>query len=273
MMSQQERWQLGGNAPEIYERYLVPAIFGPWAPIVIAQAGLQAGESVLDVACGTGVVARLAVQHVGASGHVTGLDINPGMLAIARSLTPAQGATVEWREGDAMTLPFSDETFNVAFSQLGLQYFADRLQALREIQRVIIPEGRLVVLVWRAIAHSPGFAALAEALDQHVSPAAGAVMRAPFVFGDCPEELRTLLTDAGFREVMVRSDVRMVRFASPEALVQYQVAGSPLAGHVVQADDAAREALIRDVTAAMKDYLNDDGVAFPIEGHIAVGKK
>ena len=93
-MSQQERWQLGGNAPEVYERYLVPAIFGPWAPIVIAQAELQAGERVLDVACGTGVVARLAAQHVGAAGHVTGLDINPGMLAIARSLAPAQGATV-----------------------------------------------------------------------------------------------------------------------------------------------------------------------------------
>jgi hypothetical protein len=130
-----------------------------------------------------------------------------------------------------------------------------------------------VVLVGRAIGHSPGFAALAAALDQYVSPAAGAVMRAPFVFGDRPEELRTLLTDIGFREVRVCYDVRMVRFASPEALVQYQVAGSPLAGHVAQADDAAREAVIRDVTAAMQGYLNDDGVAFPIEGHIAVCKK
>ena len=125
-MSQQERWQLAGNAPEVYGRYLVPAIFGPWAPIVVAQAKLQAGERVLDVACGTGLVARLAAQYVGASGHVTGLDINPGMLAVARSLAPAQGATVEWREEDAMTMPFSDETFDVAFCQLGLQYFAER---------------------------------------------------------------------------------------------------------------------------------------------------
>jgi len=91
MTSQQERWQLAGNAPEVYGRYLVPAIFGPWAPIVVAQAKLQAGERVLDVACGTGLVARLAAQYVGASGHVTGLDINPGMLAVARSLAPAQG--------------------------------------------------------------------------------------------------------------------------------------------------------------------------------------
>jgi SAM-dependent methyltransferase len=272
-MSQQERWQLAGNAPEVYGRYLVPAIFGPWAPIVVAQAKLQAGERVLDVACGTGIVARLAAQYVGASGHVTGLDINPGMLAVARSLAPAQGGTVEWREGDAMTMPFSDETFDVAFCQLGLQYFAERPQALREIRRVVVPEGRLALLVWRSIVHSPGYVALAAALDQHVSTTAGEVLRAPFVFGDRPEELRTLLIDAGFREVRIRADVRMVRFASPEAFVQYQMAGSPLAEHVAQADDAAREALIRDVTAAMQDYLNDEGLAFPIEGHIAVGKK
>lgn len=100
-MSQPERWQLGGSAPEVYERYLVPAIFGPWAPIVIAHAKLEGGERVLDVACGTEIVARLAAHHVGAAGRVTGLDINPAMLAVARSLAPAHGATVEWREGDA----------------------------------------------------------------------------------------------------------------------------------------------------------------------------
>jgi ubiquinone/menaquinone biosynthesis C-methylase UbiE len=269
-MSQQERWQLGGNAPEVYERYLVPALFGPWAPVVMEQAALQPGERVLDVACGTGVVARLAASHVGAAGQVTGVDLNPGMLAVARTLAPPQGARVDWREGNAAALPFSPATFHVVFCQLGLQYFPDRPQALREMYRVLMPRGRLLLLVWRAIAHSPGFGALAEALERHVSPAAGAVMRAPFVFGDATEELRTLVTEAGFRTVRIRSDVRMVRFASPEALVQYQVAGSPLASHVAQVDDAAREALIREVTAAMQSYLNDEGVAFPIEGHIAV---
>jgi len=272
-MSQQERWQLGGSAPEVYERHMVPAIFGLWSPLLVAQAALHTGERVLDVACGTGAVTRLAATQVGITGHVVGLDLNPGMLTVARALPPPQGAVVDWRDGDAGALPFAVATFDVVFCQLGLQYFPDRRQAVREMYRVLGPNGRLVVLVWRALAHSPGFAALAAALDRHVSPTAADVMRAPFVFGDRLEELRTLLSDAGFRDVMIRSDVRMVRFASPETLVQYQVAGSPLAGHVAQADDAAREALIRDVTVAMQDYLNDEGVAFPIEGHIAVGKK
>ncbi len=136
--------------------------------------------------------------------------------------------------------------------------------------RVLKPGGRLVALVWRALAHSPGFAALAAALERHVDPAAAAVMRAPFVLGDATDELRGLLVKAGFRTVRVSADVRMVRFASPATFVRHQVDGSPLASHVAQADDAARDALIREVTAAMLSYVNDDGLAFPIEGHIGV---
>ena len=88
-MSQSERWQLGGNAPEVYERELVPAIFEPWAPLLVARAALREGEHALDVACGTGVVARLAAAQVGGRGHVVGLDLNPGMLARARAIARA----------------------------------------------------------------------------------------------------------------------------------------------------------------------------------------
>jgi ubiquinone/menaquinone biosynthesis C-methylase UbiE len=233
-MPQQERWQLGGNAPEVYEHYLVPAIFGPWAPLVIEHAALQPGEQVLDVACGTGAVTRRAAALVGPTGQVTGVDVNPGMLAVARTRTLAPGAPVAWREGDAAALPFPEAAFSLVFCQLGLQYFPDRRQALREMYRVLRPQGRLVVLVWRAITHSPGFAVLADALERYVSPAAGGVMRAPFVFGDTTEELRTLLMEAGFRTVRIGADVRMVRFASPAEFVQRQVAGSPLASHVAK---------------------------------------
>jgi SAM-dependent methyltransferase len=271
-MSQSERWQLGGNAPEVYETRLVPAIFGPWAPLLVSHAGLRAGERVLDVACGTGVVARLAAPQVGRSGHVVGLDLNPGMLARARTAPPPEGATIDWREGDVAALPFDGSDFDVVFCQLGFQYFPDRQQAGREMHRVVKPTGRLVALVWRALVHSPGFATLAKALERYVSPAAAAVMRAPFVFGDSTDELRGLLTQAGFGTVHVGADVRMVRFESPEAFVRNQVQGSPLATHVAAVDDSAREGLIREVTAAMHAYLTDDGLAFPIEGQIAVAR-
>ena len=269
-MSQQERWQLGGSAPETYERYLVPAIFAPWALLLIELATLRPGERVLDVACGTGVVTHLAAPHVGTSGQVVGLDLNPGMLAVARSLPAPQGATIDWREGDAGSLPFPEGVFDVVFCHFGFQYFADRQQASREMFRVLGSHGRLLASVWRALTHSPGFTALVTALERHVSAEAGAVLKAPFLFGDATEELRTMLSEAGFRTVRIRSDVRMVRFASFEAFIRHQIAGSPLAGHVTEANEGVEEALVREVRGAMRAYVNEEGVAFPIEGHLVI---
>ena len=272
-MSQSERWQLGGNAPEVYETQLVPAIFGPWAPLLVSHAALHAGDHVLDVACGTGVVTRLAASHVGPNGQAVGFDLNPGMLARARALPPPEGAAIEWKEGDAGALPFGDSTFDVVFCQLGFQYFPDRPKAAREMHRVLKPTGRLIALVWRGLTHSPGFAALAVALERSVSPAAATVMRAPFVFGDGTEEFRSLLLQGGFRTVSISADVRMVRFASTEAFVRYQVSGSPLASHVAAVDDTARQTLVKEVSQAVQGYVNDEGLAFPIEGHIAIGRR
>jgi SAM-dependent methyltransferase len=178
-----EQWQVAGSAAQIYDRHLVPAIFGPWAPRVLDLAAPAAGEQVLDVACGTGVVARLAAERVGAGGRVACLDLNPGMLAVAGSL-PAGDAPVGWVQASAGRLPFPDGSFEVVCCQLGLQFFPDRTAALAEMARALVPGGRLAVMVWRSIDHSPGFAVLAAALDRHIGPAAGAVMRAPFGLSD-----------------------------------------------------------------------------------------
>jgi ubiquinone/menaquinone biosynthesis C-methylase UbiE len=160
-MSQQMDWTAyGESAPEIYERHMVPAIFGPWAEDLITLATPKPGERVLDVACGTGVIARLAAQNVGPKGPVVGLDLNPGMLAVARTVPPPVAAHIEWREGNVGAMPFPDATFDLALCQQGLQFFPDRLAALREIRRTLVPGGRLAFSVWRPIQHSPGFAAL-----------------------------------------------------------------------------------------------------------------
>jgi SAM-dependent methyltransferase len=104
-----ERWQLEGSAAEIYGEHLVPAIFGPWSPVVVEAAGLILGERVLDVACGTGVVARAAGIVVGPTGAVTGVDLNPGMVAVARAAGSLPGScTVQYQEADVADLPFGD---------------------------------------------------------------------------------------------------------------------------------------------------------------------
>ena len=268
-MAQQERWQLAGNAPEIYARELVPAIFGPWAPILVDLADPLAGERVLDVACGTGVVTRAAAQRVGLDGRVIGVDINPGMLAVARGqLEPhTDRAPIDYREAGADALPVADGSCDIVYCQLGLQYFPDRAAALKEMWRVLANNGRLALLVWRSIDYSPGFAALAEGLDRHVSVAAGAVMRAPFAMEDM-QEIHGLVASSGFRDITISQRVGTVRFHSIDRMVQCQVAGSPLAGHVAQIDDAKRASLLDEVSSSLRKYVGDDGLSFPIAGHL-----
>jgi SAM-dependent methyltransferase len=219
------------------------------------------------------VVARLAASRVGHTGHVVGLDVNPGMIAVARELPPVDGAPIDWQEGDVAALACADASFDTVFCQAGLQYFADRARAVREMARVLEPGGQLLVLAWRALDRSPGFAMLAAALERHIGADAAAIMQAPFVFGDATDELHALLAQAGFSTQCIRFDVRMVRFPSPRAFVLRQVAASPLAGHVARANEAARAALISDVSASLQASVDDEGVAFPIEAHIAVARR
>jgi ubiquinone/menaquinone biosynthesis C-methylase UbiE len=268
-MSQQGQWQVAGSAPEVYQRELVPAVFGPWAPILVELAHPRPGERVVDIACGTGVVARIAAARVGPSGSVAGVDLNPGMLNVARSVATAStpSAPIQWHEASADKLPFPDSSFDIAYCQLGLQFFADRPAALREMHRVLVTEGRLALMVWCSIRESPGFATLAEMLDHNIGPAAASIMRAPFGLSDAGE-LTQLVEAAGFRSVTVEQQVGSIRFPSVERFVLSYVHGSPLAGLVAQANMAAREALTADTKHALGEYTSNEDFSSPIAAHL-----
>jgi ubiquinone/menaquinone biosynthesis C-methylase UbiE len=272
-IGERQQWQVADSAAAVYERALVPAIFAPWAPRVVDLAGPRAGERVLDVACGTGVVARLAAQRVGPTGTVVGLDLNPGMLAVAAAASSANGgaptsAPIAWRQGSAIDMPLPDASFDVVYCQLGLQFFPDRLAALHDMRRVLVPGGRLGLMVWREIERSPGFQVLADALARHVSAAAASTMQAPFALADAGE-LRGLLAAAGLRDIAIRPATGTVRFPSVERFLQDQVAGSPLAGPLADTSEDARAALLADVAAALSPCLTSRELAFPIEAHLA----
>src|SRR3954468_24179080 len=148
----------------IYEERFVPAMFALLAQLVLATIGMQPGTRVLDVACGSGIVARTAAPLVGSSGQVAGLDANPAMLAVARQAAAADGLNIEWRVGNAQSLPFADRSFDLVLCQHGLQFFPDRLAALTEMHRVLAPGGRVAIVTWRGLDQHPLFAAFARAL-------------------------------------------------------------------------------------------------------------
>src|SRR5215213_6303161 len=262
--------QVSGTAAEVYERQLVPIMLAPWAARLIDLAEVHPAMHVLDVACGTGVVTRLAAGRVGMAGRVVGLDINAAMLSVARWLVPVGGASVEWLEASALEIPLPDASFDVVLCQHGLQQFSDRPRALREMRRLLVLGGRVAICVWSQIEKNPGMAALAEALERHVGAEAGANRRAPFALGD-PVQLRTLVEEAGFRDIDVRTIADTARFPSPEALVAYQLAATPLSTLGTVTEEAHR-AVARDVRAALQPYLHDGQLAVPMEAHFTLAR-
>jgi ubiquinone/menaquinone biosynthesis C-methylase UbiE len=268
-----ERWQLDGSAPELYERYLVPAVTLPWAEDLLERVGLARGDHVLDVACGTGVVARLAAERVGAGGRVAGLDVNTGMLEIARTLSLSDGGSIEWVEGSALDLPFAGGEFGIVVCQLGLQFFGDRVGALREMRRVLADHGRVGASVYTSIDRNPAAQALSDALDRHLGEGSSLAKRSEHSLADS-EELRELFGTAGFVDVRVETARRVVRFASAEEWVRIQFAATPLASLLGDGEGAERNdvlaRVIADVRASTGALVQGEGFTFPQEVHVAL---
>ncbi|MGH8084590.1 MAG: methyltransferase domain-containing protein [Lysobacter sp.] len=248
----------GGTAPENYERFFVPAIGAPLATDLIRLAALRPGERVLDVACGTGIVARLASREVGSTGTVAGLDLNPGMLSVARSSTSPE-ASIEWYEANAESMPLPAGAFDVVFCQLGLQFMPDKLAALREMRRVLVDDGRLLL-------NAPGpagpvFAILAEAIERHIGAEAAGFVRLVFSLDDA-SGLEQLAGDAGFCDAAVQDETRTLRLPAPKLFFRQYLHSTPLAGIVAQADEGARAALERDVVANWQQFEDGGGMAY-----------
>jgi ubiquinone/menaquinone biosynthesis C-methylase UbiE len=258
--------QVTRGAAEVYEEFFVPALFSEWAPRVADAARLEPGQKVLDVACGTGVLAREVAPRVAPGGSVVGLDRNEGMLAVARRVAPA----VEWRPGMAEALPFPDRAFDAVVSQFGLMFFEDRVAALREMWRVLRPGGRLAVAVWDVLDHSPGYAAMVRLLRRLFGDRVADQLRAPFALGD-PEALRSLFAEAGIPGVAIRTSDGTARFPSLEAWVRTDVKGWTLADLI---DDVQYRTLLREAEGELGPYVGRDGaVAFRSPAHIATATK
>ena len=273
-MSEHEHWQLSDSAPELYERYLVPTITSKWAADLVDRARVTAGEAVLDVACGTGIVARLTAERMG-RGRVVGLDLNPGMLAVARS-TQHSGASVEWIEGSALALPFDDGSFDLVLCQLGLQFFPDRLLALREMRRALKEGGRTALSVYSAIEQTPAAYAFVLALDHHLGPSASAIKRAEHMFRSA-DEVRNLLVQADFGQVAVEPVTQQIVFPSVLDYVRFQLIATPMAGLLGDRSDCERDKVIEAValhTASMLDaeMLRDGRLSFPQVAYVATAR-
>lgn len=256
------------DAARAHESLFVPALFGQWATKVGDAAQVQAGHRVLDVACGTGVLAREASARTGPTGYVAGLDPGAGMLAVAKEMAPA----VDWRRGAAESMPFADGSFDAVVCQFGLMFFTDRDRAIREMLRVTAPGGRMVLVVWDALRNMPAYAAEVALLERLAGTAAADALRAPFVLGD-RQDLGALLVDAGAGTVVMSTERGQARFPSIRVMVEADLRGwLPVMG--IQLADELVDRILREAEDILGAYAMTDGqVSFDVSAHFATTVK
>jgi ubiquinone/menaquinone biosynthesis C-methylase UbiE len=256
----------------IFEEWSVPAIFAPNARLVLDAMAIPADARILDVACGSGIVARTVASRLGSMGRVVGLDFNPGMLTAARRASAAEGLTIEWMLAGAQELPFADGAFDLVFCQHGLQFFPDRAGAVAEMFRVLAPGGEIAISTWRGLDQNPFSAAYERAVRRRFDSFA---LSTPFSLGD-PAELRGLLLQAGFRDVSVEPVEIEASFPRPESYTEMRVRASAAGVPALQSLSAAEldtlvAAVREDLEEPVRAATRNGCLRFPMRGIVARG--
>jgi len=261
-------FQLIGNAPDIYEKVMVPLWFDHWASSLLGLVSLKPGERVLDVACGTGVTTRIARREVGKNGHVTGLDINAGMLTKASEL--ASDLDINWMQSDVVDTRILSSTFNVIISQQGYQYFPDQAAALKEFLRILAPSGRIAMSTWDG--HSDYTAALCNALEKFISIEIAEKQRSQ---RETPSATTLVedLSDAGFQNVSVIRQELDIAVPLPAEFVPLHLGAMPIASVFQSLPEDLQEALIDEVSHSMRGHIVDDQMVYKDAVNVVIGVK
>ena len=258
------------NPAQGYEAYMVPALFRPWAERLVGRAGPRQGERVLDVGCGTGIVAREVAALLGQKGSVAGMDANPHMLEVARAAAAREQVSIEWFEGRAERLPFPDGRFDLVLCQFALMFFADRPAALAEMRRVLTHTGRVAVGVWQGLDRHPFYRTLHEVIQRRAGVSA---LELIFSLGS-RDEVEALLKSAGFGRIDIEPVSMTTRFPDPEAFlageIEVDTAAIPSMQHL---DEGARRSLVAAISVEMKSPLAEitegNHVVIPFHAHLA----
>lgn len=261
-------FQLSGSAPEIYENTMVPLWFGRWAEALLTFVSLKSGEAVLDVACGTGVTTRIAKHDVGHDGHVTGLDINAGMLTKAREM--AANMDIIWIESDVIGTGLPEKSFNAVISQHGYHYFPDQPAALKELYRVLAPSGRIAMSIWDG--HSAYTNAICSAVEKFISPEVAAKQRSQ---RETPSADRLIasVSEAGFRNGTVIRQELLIKVPLAAEFVPLHLGSMPIANAFRSLPDAEKEALVADVAHVLRGHVVDSQIVYPDAVNVVTGVK
>ena len=261
-----ESFQIPIEAAELYESAFVPGFFAQWSPTLCAMAGVGVGSTVLDVACGTGIAARTAADRVGPGGRVVGIDLNRSMLTVAERVRP----DIEWREANAISLPFDDEAFDAVLCQMAMMFIPDRERAVTEMARVVKRGGAVGIVVPSALEEQPAFEPFVRLAARLTGPEAMSLLTTYFVCGEAGE-LERLVTHAGLAVSETRSVMGTYAAPSIDAAVTTEVESTPL---VERISSEVYAELRRRTRELWREYeAPDGGLSAPFASRFAVARR
>lgn len=260
--------ELARRAAERYASVLVPAILGPAARALVDSSDLDTGDVVVDVGCGSGAATFAAAERVGRAGLVIGVDVNPAMLAIARSTPRRDSVAIEWHEASAYALPVADESADAVLCAQVLQFLDDRPRGVAEMHRVLKPRGRLFASAWCSVESNPYFGALVESVRVQLGEETAAGLHAAFSLSSL-HALRGLLEHAGFTRIEVAARRLELDLPAPAEFVPRHLGATPLADTFASAPPAIRFGIVRHVTEALASYVHGTGLRVPFTTHLA----
>jgi len=255
-----ETFHISDEQAETYEERFVPALFRQWVEPVLEAAAVRPGDNLIDVACGTGVVARAAADRVAPDGAVTGLDLNPAMLAVARRIAPG----IDWRQGDVTALPFDEDTFDVATCQAAIFFFPDPTRALSEMRRVTRPGGRVAVQAFSSLAEQPAYGPWVDLVARIAGPDARQLLGTYWSHGDL-EVMRVRCADAGLQVTDVHEQTRPAYFPNVETMVLTEVNATPLGDRLGQVD---LDRILAESHEVLGQFVQDGRFVIPLAGYV-----
>jgi ubiquinone/menaquinone biosynthesis C-methylase UbiE len=254
------------STPELYDRYMGPLLFEPYAKLVAERAALLQPARILETATGTGIVTRAlsaAVPHA----EIVATDLNPGMLDFAKQGNPS--GRVDFQRADAQDLPFPAESFDLVVCQFGMMFFPDKVAANREAWRVLGSGGRYLFLTFDRLEHNPVPKATEEAVAEMFPEDPPDYMeRGPFSYAD-PLLIEKDLRSAGFTDIRVETSTSSSRVDARDA-AHGLVLGSPFRAEIERRDSSGLDRALHAVTEALQPW---DGKDAPISAHLVTATK
>lgn len=256
--------------PEMYERWLAGPLFRPWVEMIFDEVKLSDVNRVLDVACGTGIVARRAKDWLGKEGDVVGIDLSLGMLTVARSLAPE----IDWRQGDAIDLPLHEgEQFGAVICQQGLQFIANKAAAVEQMRRALAKDGKVAVATWISDEEIPFFRDLRRVAENHLGP----ISDQRYSFGDAAE-LEALLNNAGLRDVQSKMLSQTIRFEDGAGFVGLNAmafVGMSTKGRNMTKEERelVLESIVKESTPVLQRYSDGSALTFDLSTNLAIARR